>query len=142
MWSTRIEDPLVFDRLVVTVCRPPQRRSCRLVGQLNLAGFERTQQTPERVGFPDGRLRVAQALGGPVQVILDPGDPAEQFVAEDLGQCMRQVDRHDPWAGRRVLISHEELTLLLVRPSAGVRAPPGAELFGVTKLAKSKIYLH
>jgi hypothetical protein len=52
------------------------------------------------------------------------------------------MDRHDPWVGRRVLISHEELVLLVVRPSVGVTSTAGGRFFlGVTKVARSKIYL-
>jgi hypothetical protein len=38
-------------------------------------------------------------------------------------------------ATRRVLFSHEELRLLVVRPSVGVTAPPGAASFGPRRVA-------
>jgi hypothetical protein len=67
----------------------------------------------ECVGLAGVCGRICQLVG--FKVLLDPGEPAEQLGAEDFRLGRRKVDRHDPRAGRRVLISHEELRLLMAQ---------------------------
>jgi hypothetical protein len=95
-----------------------------MVGKRDLASVECSEEATESVGLTSVSARIGQLVG--LKVFLDAGEPPKQLVAEDFHLGRRQVDRHDPGVGRRVLISHEELRLLVVRPSAGVCAPPGA----------------
>lgn len=94
-----------------------------LVGQPDLVPIESREKPSE--GFPLlDRAHSVRGRQGSFQVFLDPGEPAEQLLAEDLRMGGWEVERHDTGVGHRVLFSHEELPLLVVRPSAGVRAPP------------------
>ena len=63
-----------------------------------------------------------------LQVASDPLQAVGEGASQDRYVLRGKVEeRHAP-AAHRVLISHEELCLLVVRPSVGVTAPPGAAL--------------
>jgi hypothetical protein len=54
---------------------------------------------------------------------------------EDEGLVLQVITRVVGARRHRVLISHEELRLLVVRPSVGVPAPPGAAYLGLLSVA-------
>jgi hypothetical protein len=108
------------------------------VGKRDLAAVECGEEPTESVGLTSVRARIGQLFG--LKVLLDPGEPTEQLVAEDFHLGRRKPDRHDPRVGHRVLVSHEEPRLLLVRPSAGVSAPPGAAFS--SSFERSRNYIH
>jgi hypothetical protein len=109
------DDPFIAARLVVALRRPAHRLASLVVGKRDLAAVEGGKKATESVGLTRVCARIGQLVG--LKVFLDSGEPTEQLVAEDFRLGRRKVDWHDPGVGRRVLISHEELRLLVVRPS-------------------------
>lgn len=69
-------------------------------------------------------LRV-ELVGEFLQLVFDAGSGLLEGAAQETGLIGGDAEGDSRAATRRVLISHEESTLLVVRPSVGVTAPAG-----------------
>jgi hypothetical protein len=67
------------------------------------------------------KLQLALKVG-----LLQMRRPVHEESVEDEGLVLQVIARVVGASRHRVLISHEEHSLLVVRPSVGVPAPPGA----------------
>src|SRR5665811_573669 len=101
------------------------RSARRLVGKDDLPGRQADQQSLVGLRLLTGTFRVLQPLRRP-QLLSQPVEPTCQPGTQDLDMLGGEVEGRQLPAVHRVLRSHEEVTLLVVRPSVGVSAPPGA----------------
>ena len=68
---------------------------------------------------------VLELVGVFPQLVANSRLSASEGAAQEAGLIGRDAEGDGGAATRRVLISHEESTLLVVRPSVGVTAPAG-----------------
>jgi hypothetical protein len=70
-----------------------------------------------------------ELVGEFLQLVTDAIAGLLEDAAKEADVLYGEIEGYGSAATRRVLISHEECTLLVVRLPVGVSAPPGAALY-------------
>jgi hypothetical protein len=76
------DDTSVAARIVVALRRPGHRLAGLVVGKRDLATVQCGEESTEGVGLTGVCARIGQLVA--LKVLLDPGEPTQQLVAEDF----------------------------------------------------------
>ncbi len=119
------DDALVLVRTVVYLREVPEHITYVAV-ENDGAGIERSEQLFVDDLFAVQTTRLFELLGILGQLFPNPVARDLEEIAQKLAVLGGDLKGYGIAHPRRVLISHKEHSLLVVRPPVGVSAPPGA----------------